>query len=146
MDIGFKFILIVLMLLSFISGAILPLGIGLLFITCGVALAISLFQFSRTGKPTFIKFFLLPVIMAGVAGFLFDDYKTKQTKSDILAIAKLTDDYYAKHQHYPSDDNPIFNGFDKVSIDSQKAGEYTIDYHDAHYDSVEKEIYLRPRP
>lgn len=151
MNIGFKLLCLVLMILTFLGAAILPLGIIVLLWTVPLTILITIIQSYRQRSWRFVKGFLLPILLSGLVGFGILSYKNYRQRADIYEIAGLIDQYYQKHHHLPSQDDPMFKNYGQLSIyddenptHTNKRGYYSFHYNGDYYDSKTKEIYVRP--
>jgi ABC-type multidrug transport system permease subunit len=142
--------LIVISIIAYIGGRILPLGLGIIPIPFIIELIISIYYIKlsiENKKIHFLCFSVIIIIIAFIAGVSVDNYETQKTKNYLINIGNTIEEYKFNHNLKYLSENDIINLDlpDNIHIDNN-GNEYILRYKDGIYNSETKEVNFRPRP
>jgi hypothetical protein len=142
--------LIIISIIAYIGGRILPLGFGIIPIPFVIELIISIYYIKlsiENKKIHFLCFSVIIIIIAFIAGVKVDNYETQKTKNYLINIGNTIEEYKINHDIKYLSENDIINLDlpDNIHIDNN-GNEYILRYKGGIYNSETKEVNFRPRP
>jgi len=142
--------LVIISIIAYFSGRLLPLGLGIIPIPFIIGLIISIYYIKlsiENKKVHFLCFTVIIIIIAFIAGISVDNYQTKNTRNYLINISNTIEEYKVNHDIKYLSENDIINLNlpDNIHIDNN-GNEYILRYKDGIYNSETKEVSFRPRP
>ena len=142
--------LVIISIIAYFNGRLLPLGLGIMPIPFIIGLIISIYYIKlsiENKKAHFLCFSVIIIIIAFIAGISVDNYQTKNTRNYLINISNTIEEYKVNHDIKYLSENDIINLNlpDNIHIDNN-GNEYILRYKDGIYNSETKEVSFRPRP